>query len=1321
MSKRRSTRVGVPSLLGCLVLALLQARTAAAATGVLAWEQIFRQDLTGSGVQQSLAARELADGTRMVVVYDNFFAFSAVRYDAAGTLLTTASFNPSYTTTLDAFVDFDGFPTAAAVAIDAFGGVFIGAISGLSSAPFYTRGDTWIMKYDGLTGRAAWTSPAAFTLPDGRLAAPRALLVDDHGDLVVSVVAKPGGGVRDQVLLKYAGSTGVPLWGPAILPSVLSSAAALDGAGSVLVTAGTSAGDSTAISAVKYSGTTGAPLWGPVLVDQVGYEMPGAIAVDLGGDVFIAAEFASGVAHAYEVVKLDGQSGALQWGPSLWTPPGPSYSASPTALAASPSGDVFVSGHVSGSAGPFRATLAFSGDSGSLLWGPEMETVNQVFPLSLTAAGSGDVIVSAYATLSPSGFQLRTTRLGGRDGVVVWGPEALDVSHNFSTPPIAFLAASGDLFTAETAAAETSTDAIVFERDGATGAVTWGPVAFTGAASGSSRLHDLTVGPDGNVIVTGFVRTATGSLSWATLKYDEATGSPLWGPVLFDSGSPGGLNPYQVVTDAAGNAFVAGYAETGNEVRLAVLKYAAGTGATLWTSGIISNFLPRGLSIDGAGNAIVLGRVFSDTGYDAAVVKLSGTTGQAIWGPVLYDVGPEDDVASLVVDAAGDLILTGSAYEPFVGTQDWFTLKASSATGAVLWGPVLVEGVYQTPTRAALDPTGNVVVVGTSQNQMMTIKYSGASGAVLWGPVFYDSPANFARGIWIAIDGAGDVFASGISWSLEDDVYNGDYVTIKYRGSDGATLWGPVLFNGPGDGLDLVYAVELDAGGNPVVSGDTEMTADGYRIATLKYDGANGNVIWGPVLSWPSGPNDLNGLAVRGNRVFLGGVAENAYRTTVLTESLGIATAAEEIPVAVCGSALGVSLAAENGTPGYSWSIVSGALPPGVALASDGHLSGSPSEEGAFLFRAQVQDSVGATAARDFTLVVGGGAALPILASADGSCHVTLSVAGSWAGFQWLPGGETTPSILVSPFEATTYGVLLTDGSGCLRRGSVTVPATALTDSDCLAPSLASVSPSWGAAAGGTTVTITGSKFQAGAQVRIGGLSAGSVSVSSPTELTAATPALAPGAVYDMVLQNPDSGSALLPDAWTTDFLDIPPSDPFHDAVLSVLRHGITAGCGGGNFCRNSNITRAQMAVFLLKASLGSGYAPPSATGIFSDVWVGSFAADWIEDLYNRGITGGCGSNPLRYCPDHAVTRAQMSVFLLKTEHGSTYAPPACAGVFADVPCTPSPAFAVDWIEQLYAEQVTGGCAASPLRYCPAAPVTRGQMAVFLVRTFQLP
>ena len=74
------------------------------------------------------------------------------------------------------------------------------------------------------------------------------------------------------------------------------------------------------------------------------------------------------------------------------------------------------------------------------------------------------------------------------------------------------------------------------------------------------------------------------------------------------------------------------------------------------------------------------------------------------------------------------------------------------------------------------------------------------------------------------------------------------------------------------------------------------------------------------------------------------------------------------------------------------------------------------------------------------------------------------------------------------------------------------------------------------------------------------------------------------------------------------------------------------------------------MAVFLLKTLLGADFTPPTATGtVFADVSADSFAADWIEDLAAREVTGGCLENPLRYCPMSSTNRAQMAIFLVKT------------------------------------------------------------------------
>jgi uncharacterized repeat protein (TIGR02543 family) len=116
----------------------------------------------------------------------------------------------------------------------------------------------------------------------------------------------------------------------------------------------------------------------------------------------------------------------------------------------------------------------------------------------------------------------------------------------------------------------------------------------------------------------------------------------------------------------------------------------------------------------------------------------------------------------------------------------------------------------------------------------------------------------------------------------------------------------------------------------------------------------------------------------------------------------------------------------------------------------------------------------------------------------------------------------------------------------------------------------------------------------------------------------------------------------------------------------------------------------------------------------FTDVPGSYWAWNFIERLYAAGITGGCATNPLRYCPETIVNRAQMAVFLLRGIHGSSYSPPAVGGStgFSDVSTT---YWAAAWIKQLAVEGITGGCGNG--NYCPEVPVTRAQMAIFLLRS----
>jgi len=180
-------------------------------------------------------------------------------------------------------------------------------------------------------------------------------------------------------------------------------------------------------------------------------------------------------------------------------------------------------------------------------------------------------------------------------------------------------------------------------------------------------------------------------------------------------------------------------------------------------------------------------------------------------------------------------------------------------------------------------------------------------------------------------------------------------------------------------------------------------------------------------------------------------------------------------------------------------------------------------------------------------------------------------------------------------------------------------------------------------------------------------------------------------------------------------FTDVPTSQQFYAFIENIFHNGITTGCTVGTYCPDASVTRSQMAVFLLRGKHGSDYVPPACVpGIFVDVSCSDQFADFIEQLKAEGITNGCGDGTT-YCPTDTVTRAQMAKLLLKAKYGANYDPPDCTGVFTDVLC---PSDFAEWIEELAAEGITDGCGTKI--YCPTNPNTRGQMAVFLVRTFGL-
>ena len=169
-----------------------------------------------------------------------------------------------------------------------------------------------------------------------------------------------------------------------------------------------------------------------------------------------------------------------------------------------------------------------------------------------------------------------------------------------------------------------------------------------------------------------------------------------------------------------------------------------------------------------------------------------------------------------------------------------------------------------------------------------------------------------------------------------------------------------------------------------------------------------------------------------------------------------------------------------------------------------------------------------------------------------------------------------------------------------------------------------------------------------------------------------------------------------------------------HEASIDRLaEEGVLegTGCGEGLFCPGEPLQRWAMAVWMVRV-LDQGRPPPDVQTRFHDVDPASWWADHVERLADLGVTKGCTADPLRYCPDDPVTREQMATFLVRA-FGLDAAPSAG---FADTEGSTHE----ENIDALAAAGVTEGCKTDPLRYCPQQAVTRAQMATFLVRALDL-
>jgi hypothetical protein len=138
----------------------------------------------------------------------------------------------------------------------------------------------------------------------------------------------------------------------------------------------------------------------------------------------------------------------------------------------------------------------------------------------------------------------------------------------------------------------------------------------------------------------------------------------------------------------------------------------------------------------------------------------------------------------------------------------------------------------------------------------------------------------------------------------------------------------------------------------------------------------------------------------------------------------------------------------------------------------------------------------------------------------------------------------------------------------------------------------------------------------------------------------------------------------------------------------------------------------------LLSSFPASGAHVPSpnfvTTPSFGDVPPDHWAFEYIEILYQNGYVAGCSSDPLLYCPDETMSRAESAVFVERGIHGAGFLPSEPQQqVFTDVPLSE---WYSKWAAGLWQDGYTAGCGLNPLTYCPLQEHNIAEGSVFYLR-----
>jgi hypothetical protein len=321
-------------------------------------------------------------------------------------------------------------------------------------------------------------------------------------------------------------------------------------------------------------------------------------------------------------------------------------------------------------------------------------------------------------------------------------------------------------------------------------------------------------------------------------------------------------------------------------------------------SGASATNQPNGIAVDASGNVYTVGSftgtmdfdpgpstfTMSDAGSGDIYITKFDASGNFVWARRI-GAGCDDEGNAIVVDGAGDVLITGS----FCGTVDfepgpnvinmsamnvdYFVCKINGNSGFGMWATQIVSGLNEYGYGVAVDNNNNVLVTGSFMGgdfdagpgtytvpvnggmDIFVCKYT-SGGVITWAGAMGGGSNDYGYGI--SVDGSGNVLTTGQYASTGDfdpgagvsnlTAVGGNDIFVSKLSSAGAFVWAKSL---GGTVNDIGIGIKADASGNVLTTGSFNgtgdfdpgvgsfsMTSAGSNDAFISKLDASGNFSW---------------------------------------------------------------------------------------------------------------------------------------------------------------------------------------------------------------------------------------------------------------------------------------------------------------------------------------------------------------------------------------------------------------------------------------------------------------------------------------------